>query len=445
MQEEYRTLAQEMIMAGVEAADPRRAIEDNVKVENGVLWIENRDSYPLSDYEQVLLFGIGKAAAPMCQAFEEILKPDGGLAITKRGDEIGQAVVQSIPVYAAFHPQPRQENVQYSQEILDLVDSITPDQKTLVVLMISGGGSALFCAPPPGISIDAVYRLNELLMKCGANIHQINTIRKHVSQVKGGQFGHRVASKGAGLVSLILSDVVGDDLSVIASGPSFQDATTFGQAVSLLQQFGIWDETPPAIREHLQKGRQDPSMEPPRQVPSGVRNYLIGTNMAALHAAKAHAEDNGLPAVILTSQNTGEAREVAKCIMGIAKEVQDSGNPVQPPVALVIGGEMIVTFDWEDRDGFGPNREFVLQSAIEIQGRPNLVVAGADTDGVDGEGKSGAIADGHTIERSHLDPQFHLDKHEAEAFFDALEDSLEFTSSTNVNDVVVVLIGPHQS
>lgn len=433
-----------MIMAGVEAADPRQAISNSLRIIDGVLEIEKRDRFPLKDYDRILLFGIGKAARPMCQAFEAILTPDDGLAITKKGDEIGLAEVQSIPVHTAYHPEPRQENVDYTRKILDLVDSIGEDQSTLVFLMISGGGSALFCAPPSKIDIDDMYKLNQLLMKCGATIYDINTIRKHISEIKGGRFGQRVSDRGGTLVSLILSDVVGDDLSVIASGPSYKDDTTFADAIRLMRQYKIWDEAPASVRDHLQQGFEDQSQEPPRAVPSGVHNYLIGTNLGALHAAKAAAEAAGVPSLILTSQNTGEAKEIAKCVMAIAKEIQDSGNPVVPPVALVMGGEMIVTFNWEDRDGFGPNREFVLSSALEIQGRNNIVVAGADTDGVDGEGKAGAIADGFTVERSSLDPRWHLDRHEAEAFFDALGDSIEFTSMTNVNDVVVVLVGPKE-
>ncbi len=442
MEDRFRKLAHEMILAGVTAADPRESIKSNLIVTDGILEVQGADRFHLDEYDRVLLFGVGKAASPMCQAFEGIIKPDGGLAITKKGEEIGLASVESIPVYQAYHPEPRQENVDYTKQMLDMVDEIGDGEKVLVVLMISGGGSALFCAPPPGISIDDMYRLNELLMKCGANIYDINTIRKHISQVKGGRFGQRVAEKGASLISLILSDVVGDDLSVIASGPTYKDDSTFQDAIDLMKQYNIWEDAPEAVRQHMEYGLEHPEEEPPRFVPKHVHNYLIGNNLSALSAAEKLAQKAGLPTMILTSQNTGEAKVIAKCIMGIAKEIQDSGNPVEPPVALIMGGEMIVTFDWEDRDGFGPNREFVLSSALEIKGRRNIVVAGVDTDGVDGDGKAGAIADGLTIQRSTLDARWHLDRHEAEAFFDALDDSIAFTSMTNVNDVVVVLVGP---
>ena len=441
MQKKYREIAKEMIMAGVEAADPSNAIKNSVKVENNILYVQG-DAFPLGNIDRVLMFGIGKAATPMCRAFEDILRPDDGLCITKLGDEIDLVPVESIPVVRAYHPEPREENAKYAKQILELVDGIGQDEQVLVIFLVSGGGSALFTSPPEGVSIDDMYKLNQLLMKCGASIYDINTIRKHVTQVKGGKFGLRVANKGAQLISLILSDVVGDDLSVVASGPTYKDDTTFAQAIERLKKYQIWEETPQAVRQHLLQGLDNPSWEPPRRVPDGVHNYLISNNMVALVAARDVAEKHGFNTLLLTTQNTGEAKVIAKCAMGIAREVQDSGNPIAPPAALIMGGEMIVTFDWEDRDGFGPNREFVLSSALEIAGRSNIVVAAADTDGVDGEGKSGAIADGDTIARAKLDPHFHLERHEAEAFFDSLGDSLHFQSKTNVNDINVILVGP---
>ncbi|NMB45056.1 MAG: DUF4147 domain-containing protein [Firmicutes bacterium] len=439
--EKYREIAQEMIMAGVRAADPTQAVLDSVQLRDNVLTVRG-DTFDLADYDKVLVFGIGKAAAPMASALEQIVECDGGLVITKKGDEIGDVEVKSIPVYQAYHPEPRRENVEYSSKILDEINALDPKSRTLVFFLITGGGSALFSVPPEGISIDELFRMNELLMHCGANIYDINTIRKHVSAVKGGRFGHLCSEQGATVVSLILSDVVGDDLSVIASGPTYKDQTTFADAIRLAKQYGIWEEMPVSIQKHLEKGLSHPEMEPPRELPANVHNYLIGNSMGALEAAEKVAKQAGFNTMILTSQNTGEAKYIAKCIMGIAKEIQDTQRPITPPAALIIGGEMTVTFRWEERDGFGPNREFVLGSAIEIANRENIVVAGADSDGEDGQGKSGAIADCRTVHRTELDAKWHLDKHEAEIYFDSLGDSLEFESHTNVNDIDVVLIGP---
>ncbi len=441
--EKYRELAKKMILAGVDAADPMNSVRSNVSVDGNTLTI-CQDTYDLSRYQRVLLFGVGKAATPMCAAFESILKPDAGLAITKIGSEIN--VVQTeIPVRRAYHPEPKDVNIQYSQEIWDMVDAIRPNEKVLVVFMVSGGGSALFELPPEGISVDDMYRLNQLLMRCGATIYDINTIRKHVSRVKGGRFAQFCQQKGADVAALMVSDVVGDDLSVIASGPTYMDQSTFSDAILRMKQYGIWDECPAAIRRHMERGLADPSLEPPRTVPANTSNYLIGTNMIALQAARQTAEAAGLPTMILTSQNSGEAKYIARCIMGIAKEIQDSQNPIAPPVALIMGGEMTVTFNWEDADGFGPNREFVLASAIELVGRDSVVVAGVDTDGVDGEGKSGAIADPRTVGRTKLDAKHYLNKHDAEIYFDDLGDSLQFESRTNVNDLDVIIVLPKGS
>jgi hydroxypyruvate reductase len=430
-----------MIMAGVKAADPTEAVTRSVRVDGDRLEICDL-TFSRAAFDRVLLFSIGKASTAMASAFERVLRPDDGLAITKIGAEIDAIGLTSIPIVRAHHPEPRAINVEASQRILDTIAAIRSGERVLVVFLVSGGGSALFTAPPPGVSVDDLFGLNQLLMKWGGNIHQINAVRKHVDQVKGGRFARLCANKGATLVSLILSDVVGDDLSVVASGPTYPDETTFADAIGLLERFGVWDECPASVRAYLESGLHDPGMESLRTLPPNVHNYLIGNNGVAVRAAEAVATNAGFRTMVLTTQNIGEAREVAKTVMAIAKEVQDSGRPIQPPAALIVGGEMTVTFNWDERDGFGPNREFVLSAALEIAGRHGIVVAGADTDGEDGQGKSGAIADGRTIGRSRMDARHQLKIHKSEAFFDALGDSLQFESRTNVNDLVVVLVGP---
>jgi glycerate 2-kinase len=442
--EQYRKTAIDMIMAGVSAADPTEAVKRSVRLAGDTLTICDVE-FSRAELDRILLFSVGKASTAMASAFESVLTPDGGLAITKLGAEIGAVGLKSIPIVRAYHPEPRAVNVEATERVLDMVRTIRPGERVLVVFLISGGGSALFTAPPPGVSVDDLFALNQLLMKWGGNIHQINTVRKHVDQVKGGRFARLCAEKGATLVSLILSDVVGDDLSVVASGPTYQDESTFADAIGLLKQFGVWDECPQPVQVYLEAGLRNPDMESLRELPPKVHNYLIGNNMIAVKAAEDVAARAGFRTLILTSQNIGEAREVAKSIMGIAKEVQDSGNPIAPPAALIVGGEMTVTFNWDERDGFGPTREFVLSAALEIANRHGIVVAGADTDGEDGQGKSGAIADCRTISRSSLDARHQLRIHKSEIFFDALGDSLEFGSRTNVNDLVVVLVAPKQA
>lgn len=437
----YRKIAVEMIMAAVKSADPAAAVNNSVFIKSHILHIKNHQ-FPLSDYKKIFLFGMGKAAASMCRAFERILWPDDGLVITKKGDEIDEVEVESIPVYQAFHPKPREENLVYSNKILEKISSICPEDKALVILMISGGGSALFEALPKGITIEELSILNEHLIKCGAPIDDINTIRKHVSKIKGGRFGKLVSDRGGTVISLIFSDVIGDDLSVIASGPTYTDNTTFKDAINLLQQYKIWEKTPSSIKQYLKLGLKSPDLKAIKEIPVGVYNYLIGSNQTALIAAKEVALNYGFNAYILTGQNKGEAKEVAKAVMAVAREIQDTNNPFSPPAALILGGEMTVKFAKGVSKGpGGPNREFVLSSAIEIKGRQNIVVAAADTDGRDGQGKSGAIADGNSVFRCKLDPYKCLTAHNSQEFFDVIDDSLEFTSSTNVNDIIVVLVG----
>ncbi len=439
--EQYRKTANDMIMAGVKAADPTEAVTRNVRVDGDRLEICDL-TLSRAAFNRVLLFSIGKASTPMASAFEQVLRPDAGLAITKIGSEIDAVGLTSIPIVRAYHPEPRPINMEASQRIVDMIEAVQPDEQVLVVFLISGGGSALFTAPPAGVGVDDLFTLNQVLMKWGGNIHQINAVRKHVDQVKGGRFARLCANRGATLVSLILSDVVGDDLSVVASGPTYPDMTTFADAMGLLKQFGVWEECPSSVQAYLESGLNDPGMESLRTLPPNVHNYLIGNNGVAVRAAEEVATRAGFRTMVLTTQNIGEAREVAKTVMAIAKEVQDSGQPIQPPAALIVGGEMTVTFNWDERDGFGPNREFVLSSALEIADRHGIVVAGADTDGEDGQGKSGAIADCRTISRSDMDARHQLKIHKSEVFFDALGDSLKFESRTNVNDLVVVLVGP---
>lgn len=246
METDFRKLAHEMIDAGVKVADPRQSIGDNVTLHGKQLTVCGTE-VDLNSYDRVMLFGIGKASTPMCQAFEEILKPDDGLVITKKGEEITIADVNTVEVLEAFHPEPREENAVATRRILDLVDGIAEGEKVLVFMMVSGGGSALFSCAPEGVSIEDHFTLNQLLMKCGASIHDINTIRKHCSEVKGGKFAERVVAKGGTLFSLILSDVVGDDLGTIASGPSYKDDSTFADAIALMKRYKIWEEAPASI------------------------------------------------------------------------------------------------------------------------------------------------------------------------------------------------------
>ncbi len=428
--ETLREIAMKMIKVGVDAADPTKLLSPCVKRRNLVLPDGTR--YHNDDFSEVLLFAVGKGSQRMALAFDKWRIDDGLVIVDKR------AKVEDInlPIHRCSHPLPSEENVQAAQEFLS---KLKGKKDALIIFLVSGGASSLFCLPDKNIPLQDVVELNGMLISSGATIHEINTVRKHISQVKGGRFADFCKDKGT-LISLIISDVVGDDLSDVASGPTVPDKTTFDHAEQTLKRYSIWENTPKSIRDHIGKGKSGGIPETPTKVEA--HNYLAGSNYNALQAAAEESKKHSIPPLILTSRNQGEAREVAKTIIGIAKECQDRGKPAETPVSLLIGGEM--TTDVSKTTGShrgGPNREFVLSSAVQLKNRSNMVVAAVDTDGVDGKGKAGAIADCQSIERSKLDPFKALEDHSTESFFDEINDSIELPITTNVNDLIVVVIG----
>ncbi len=428
-----KKLALEMIRAGINAANPELLVINSIRTEKDILYIKDR-AYHLKEYDNIFLFGIGKASVPMASALSGIDPTDGLVLSNIDCDRINKC---PVPVKKVKHPYPDKFNLEASKE---LISKLKGANDALIIFLVSGGGSSMFTVPVDGVSMEEINDLNRLLVISGMDIDGINTVRKHVSKVKGGRAAEMCEDKGT-LISLILSDVVGDDLSSIASGPTVADKTTYEDAVVTLKSWGLWNEVSNSIKQHLESGLKGEIEDTPKKVKS--LNYIIGNNMTALKGMKKFGKERGMPTVILTSQNTGEAKCTAYTITGIAKEIQDTGTPFEPPVALVMGGEMTVKFDGDvPKDAFGgPNREFVLRTAMKISGRKNMVIASADSDGVDGKGKAGAIAHGNSIKRCPIDAKKCLEEHRSQDFFDSLSDSVELKSKTNVNDITVVLIG----
>ncbi|MFW6141998.1 MAG: glycerate kinase type-2 family protein [Candidatus Saliniplasma sp.] len=430
--DEMRNFCIEIIMAGVSAADPYRLVEKNIQVDGNEIKICDR-TFDRDEFEEIVVLGIGKASTAMASGCKK-LDPDDGLIITKKG--YGFDNLNPIEVRIADHPYPEKNSLLAASDLLSKVEK---KKDSLFVFLISGGGSSLFSLPVEGVSIEDLNKLNRLLVNSGATIHEINTVRKHISRVKGGKFG-KFCSKHGKVISLILSDVVGDNLSDIASGPTYQDNTTYQDTKTVLEEYDLWEKIPESVRKHIMKGLEGVIEDTPSEVDTD--NYLIGNNLLALRKARNIAEKKGFDAMILTSQNTGEAKESAKPLTGIAKEIQDSYNPIRPPAALVIGGETTVAMNdinIVERKG-GPNRELILSAALEIKEREKIVVASVDTDGTDGRGKAGAMADTASVHRSELDANELLNGHDSQRFFDELGDSIELNSRTNVNDITVILI-----
>jgi hydroxypyruvate reductase len=436
-----RKHARQIFEAGLQAVDPVAAINHYVTVNENVLSIGDQQ-FNLKDYDRILVVGAGKAVAPMAKAMENHLgnRIAAGVIVTK--DEHGLPL-RKIKVCEASHPVPDARGVAGTEEIITLVEKAA--ERDLVICLISGGGSALLIAPVEEISLADKQHTTKLLLACGATIHEFNTVRKHLSRAKGGRLAQRAYP--ATVTSLILSDVVGDDLDVIASGPTVPDSSTFHDAEQILKGYGIWDQLAANVRNHFVKGSAGRIADTPKSDHTAFEKcsqVLVGTNLQALEAAGKAAERLGYRSIILSSKIEGEAREVAKFYTAIAKEVLSSNNPIEPPVCILAGGETTVTISGEGRGG--RNQEFALASALAIDGVNNVVVLSGGTDGTDGPtDAAGAIADGATIARARaqtMDPRDFLRRNDSYSFFQKLDDLvITGPTRTNVMDIYMLLIG----
>ncbi len=331
----------------------------------------------------------------------------------------------------AGHPVPDQSSVRGAQAVADLARQATA--RDLVLCLLSGGGSALLTLPVPGLTLADLQALTDALLRSGATINELNTVRKHWSRIKGGRLAHLVAP--ATLVTLVLSDVVGDPLDVIASGPTVPDPSTVADAQAVLERYGIWTGRAVPFQETPKPG--DPAFE-------RVQHVIVGSNRLAAVAAVEQARRLGFGALLLSTYVEGEAREVARVAAALAKGMRGHGDPLSPPACLVWGGETTVTIRGAGKGG--RNQELALAAALALDGWPGVLVMALATDGTDGPtDAAGAIATGETVARARalgLDPQAALDVNDSYPFFDALDDLiLTGPTGTNVNDLLFVLVG----
>ena len=438
--DELRKAARRIFDAAVRAVDPAEAVRRHVRREDSRLRV-GQETLDLGGVHQIVVVGCGKAAAPMAAAVEDVLgdRISRGVVVTKYGHVQPTRMVR---IHEAGHPVPDDAGIKGAEAILDHVRGLGP--KDLVLVLISGGGSALTPAPVDGISLSEKQALTKSLLACGADIREINTLRKHISRVKGGQLA-RVAQP-ARVVALILSDIVGDPLDAIASGPTVPDPTTFADALRILDTYRIRGEIPATVRARLEAGTRGEVPETPKPddpLFARVHNLIVGSNIQALEAARSEAHALGLTPMILSSSIEGETREIARMHAALAREIRTSGNPVTPPACLISGGETTVTLRGSGKGG--RNQEFVLAAALDIAGLPETVILSAGTDGTDGPtDAAGAIADGETCARAlnlGLDPRTALDGNDAYPFFEKLGDLiLTGPTNTNVMDVRLVLV-----
>jgi hydroxypyruvate reductase len=436
-----REHALQIFQAGLQAVDPVEAINRHIKLEKNLLIIGGKQ-FNLDDYDNILVVGAGKAGAPMAKAVEDLMENriSDGVIVVKDGHGLS---LKKVKVCEASHPVPDERGVQGTEEILSLVEKA--GERDLVICLISGGGSALLIAPVQEISLEDKQDATKLLLACGATIHEFNTVRKHLSRAKGGRLAQM--ANPATITSLILSDVVGDDLDVIASGPTVPDSSTFKDAQQILEGYGIWGDLASSVRNHIEKGVSGQIEDTPKSDNAAFlqcSQVLVGTNLQALKAAGKAAERLGYRPLILSSKVEGEAREVAKFYSAIAREVLESSYPMEPPVCVLAGGETTVTLQG---DGLGGrNQEFALASALAIEGLDKVIVLSGGTDGTDGPtDAAGAIADGNTVARareSGLDPKNFLQRNDSYNFFQKLDDLvITGPTRTNVMDIYMLLVG----
>jgi glycerate 2-kinase len=426
--------------AGLKAVDPGRAVRRYMRLRGSALAVGDR-AYDLSEFDGVYIVGAGKAAAAMAHEAEGLLGDlvRGGIVNVKYGHV---AALERVSVIEAGHPVPDEAGVRGTEQILDLLRRTGP--RDLVLCLISGGGSALLVAPVPGLTLGDIQLATRRLLESGATIHEINAVRKHISRVKGGQLA-RLAYPST-LVSLVLSDVIGDDLTSIASGPAVPDTSTFGDCLRILEKYGLAPEIPVPVLDHLEKGTRGGIEETPKPgnpVFEKTHNVIVGSNIQAVEAAAAKAVVLGFNALILSTFIQGETREIAKMHAAVAREVRAHGHPIAPPACLVSGGETTVTV--RGRGLGGRNQEFALAAALEIDGLENVVVLSGGTDGTDGPtDAAGAVADGTTVRRARelgLNPERYLRENDSYHFFERLGDLLVTGPTlTNVMDLRLVLV-----
>ncbi|MFW6017179.1 MAG: glycerate kinase type-2 family protein [Halapricum sp.] len=422
-----RDLALSCIEAGIEAAQPARVVAEQVAVEDGTLRVGD-GRYDLAAYDEVVLLGGGKAADVVARALEDVLddRIDRGLVVTTDPVE-----TDAVEVVEGAHPVPDERAQEGAREIMQRARE--HGERTLLLVAITGGGSALLPLPAGDLRLADLQAITETLVESGAAIEEINAVRKHLSAIKGGALAQAAAP--ASVVGLIFSDVVGDDPATIASGPTAPDETTYEDALAVLDHYDV-DASGPVVA-HLEAGVAGEYAETPADDLPHVDNHVLANAWTALSAAEAVTADAGYESVVLSSRIRGEATEAALSQVAIAEECLATGNPVEPPAVLLSGGEVTVTV-LGNGDG-GPNLEFALRAGIDLP--DGVVCASVDTDGSDGAtDTAGAIVDSETVDDPMAARRALVENDAASVLGD--RDALIETgpTGTNVNDLRVLVI-----
>ena len=435
--------ARRLILGALEtalsAADPKVSIRNNVKLKDKTLQIMG-NRYLLNDFDSIHVIGAGKASGHMAEALFGILhdKITDGFVIIPENLK-ARLRTGKIKLWKASHPIPNYIGVKGVRQMLATVNSVT--ERDLVICLISGGGSALMPLPYDDLTIADKQKVTGDLLRSGATILEINAVRKHLSAIKGGRLAESL--QRAHTVSLIISDVVGDRLDTIASGPTVPDSTTFIDAAHILKKYDLWNSLGVKVKRTIEKGLSGEISETPKpgsRIFRNVRNFVIANNEQACEAASNYLKSSGIDVMFLTTFLQGEAREVGRSVASLAKEMKDRQHG--KPAAVIMGGETTVTVTGKGKGG--RNHELVLAAAKGISELGNTAVASIDTDGIDGNSNAaGAIADAFTIKRAQrakLDPEKFLQNNDSHSFFKRLCDTIQTgPTGTNVNDLLILL------
>ncbi|HTZ41048.1 MAG TPA: glycerate kinase [Syntrophales bacterium] len=422
--------------AALGAVDPYAAVKSHVEKIRKICREEG--------LTKIFVVGLGKAAYPMTRSLVDAFRDRiaGGVVVTKYGHAPGGTLSENIAIFEAGHPVPDENGVAGASRAVELLK--TADRETLVVCLISGGGSALFVAPADGLSLDDKQVMTRILLRGGADIVELNTVRKHLSRVKAGRLAE--AASPARVISLILSDVIGDPLDFIASGPTSPDTTTWADALSIVTRYDTAGEMPQNILQLLRDGSEGKIPDTPKKgdpVFDRVENIIIGSNRIATEAARQEARDLGYEPVVLTTELQGEARDAARWLYRQLLESQSCLTSGRKRIALIAGGESTVTVRGKGLGG--RNTEMALAFAMDIAGTTGITFLSAGTDGTDGPtDAAGAIVDGQTLSKARaldLDPQAFLDDNDSYHFFEKVGGLVKTgPTGTNVMDLQIILI-----
>lgn len=432
----------QLFRTALAAVDPHRAVLNAVQVKDGLLHVAGA-TYVLADFRRIVVVGAGKATARMAQALEAVLGDliADGLIVVKYGHV---AQLDRIEQVEAAHPLPDQAGVVATQRVLQLLQEA--DDKTLVICLLSGGASALLVAPVAGITLQDKQAVTSLLLRAGASIGELNAVRKHLSAVKGGRLAQALAP--AQVLTLLVSDVIGDSLDVIASGPTAPDASTFAEAWAVIGKYGLRETVPLRVMAYLKRGVAAAEPETVKQELPHVRNVIVASNRLALAALEQEAKLQGFDAALLSDRIKGEAREIAHFL---AQTARDELARMQPGErrCLLSGGETTVTVRGTGKGG--RNQELALAFALEMEGTAGATLLSAGTDGTDGPtDAAGAIVDGDTAGRARqlgMRPEDHLANNDSYGFFQRLDAAgqthchvLTGPTGTNVMDLQILLL-----